>query len=1448
MAIAYDYLGQTGDDLDALRNVTAFGGHGSVSWGGAGTVVLRRHDQTFGDLYVDDNVAGATSGAWTPLPHVGFGAVRAVSADTLATDGTVTMLPGGLVGMEINPNVNQAQTFIVSDNTTTTLTVDVSGGLTLTNVATASNTYVGIHRFDNVFFRRGGFLVSGDKVVVGDTVRIEEYGQWTHFDATAAFESRLDLQVGTLVVASNGSINADGRGYLGGNRPGNVGYVEGRTLGNALGSAIQAGGSYGGRGAHADVGQPNPLYGNLTQPVALGSGGGIGSNQGWPGADGGGWLQIQAGSIQLDGALSVNGQTPAGANAGSGSGGTVDLETGTLAGNGFIRANGGGFEVGGGGGRVAIRYGNLALDSGHVEARAGQGSVMSAGNGTIFLKQSHQAYGDLIVDGHAAATPADLCFIPGGYTFDNIVLRNRAYVTADDGLVAAQAVSLLNQSTLTHSLAREAGLAVTAPRVEVDATSAIDVSGRGYLGSYQPGNVGYLEGRTLGNALGAPAHAGGSYGGLGHNAPVSLVYGDPLNPTGLGGGGGRGSNDGWPGANGGGRIRISASNVVVHGAILANGNVPRGANAGSGAGGAIWIDTASLRGTGVVAADGGAFEVGGGGGRVAIAYDALGASGDDLNGLRNVTAFGGHGSVGWGSAGTVVLRGPGQTYGDLFVDDNVVTSSSSVWTPLPLVGFGRIRALTADTLTPDGSTTYLPGALVGLWLNPDTSQAQVFRIVANTESNLIVDLPGATTLLDVAATGDECAALHRFDNVHFRRGGFLVCGDWLRVGGAVNLAEYGRLTHFDATATFESRLELQAGALRLATNGFVDVNGRGYLGGRRGNNAMDAGRTLFNQIGAAQHKGGSHGGLGAGTALSAAYGDVVRPVALGSGGGIGSNTGWPGGDGGGWAHLAVATAIVDGVISADGAVPPGANAGSGAGGTIFLEAGHVEGTGSISVNGGAFEVGGGGGRIAIHYATLGGSGRDFNDLRSLTAFGGHGSASWGSAGTVLLKQSAQAYGDLYVDDGMSGSTALNWTPLPHVGFGAVQAVSAETLQLDGTVDLLPGGLVGNLLLPDRGSNRFATIVANTATSLTVAAGTDLTALTADGRKYAGLHRFDNLYFRRGGSLVSGDRLAVAGTLRIAEYGVLTHPDATAEFESALDVLAGALVVETNGAIDVTARGYLGGRRPGNAGNSEGRTLGNALGSTMHAGGSYGGLGGASSGGVPNPLYGSSNAPVELGSGGGQGSNSGWPGGDGGGRVAIWAGNMQIDGTIAADGGQPPGASAGSGSGGSVYIRTGALTGQGAIRANGGGFEVGGGGGRIAVHYAGASSVTNSLSFGAAANAASVASGQAGTVFCNGAYVYLPFSFSSADAGGSGISPFNLFITSLVRNPGGGAKVGWSDSVPRRAAPATYVVEFGPDLLSRTNWIPLPGTVSGGEWQGHLPAGAQRGFIRIRRTP
>ena len=83
-------------------------------------------------------------------------------------------------------------------------------------------------------------------------------------------------------------------------------------------------------------------------------------------------------------------------------------------------------------------------------------------------------------------------------------------------------------------------------------------------------------------------------------------------------------------------------------------------------------------------------------------------------------------------------------------------------------------------------------------------------------------------------------------------------------------------------------------------------------------------------------------------------------------------------------------------------------------------------------------------------------------------------------------------------------------------------------------------------------------------------------------------------------------------MTIAEYGLLTHFDADTSFVSMLDLTAGTLVIETGSRIDVTGRGYLGGKGY----DESGRTIGNVSGSSQGSGGSYAGLGGSHNGGTP----------------------------------------------------------------------------------------------------------------------------------------------------------------------------------------------------------------------------------------
>ncbi|MEM4722025.1 MAG: Ig-like domain-containing protein, partial [Candidatus Methanomethylicaceae archaeon] len=719
-------------------------------------------------------------------------------------------------------------------------------------------TINGYHRFRNVELLNGAVL--------------------THPETTMTSEYGINLELWTLTVDSSSSINVDGRGYLGGNREGND--CSGQTISNTNGSTYRSGGSYGGLGGAYD-GTPNPVYGNFVMPFDLGSGGSCGGTS-YAGGDGGGRIQIKAINVMADGKISANGLIGSGWQAGSGSGGSIYLIANTLSGNGLISSNGGAHEVGGGGGRIAIHYIDLSTkNANQIQALGGQGSSRLGGNGTVFLKNISESGGTLVVDGRSPSDPYTTLPIPPGYIFDNIVLRNSARVLVDAPLVVSGTLWVSGGSILTHSLGSEDGLLIQARRVEVDGTSAIDVSAKGYRGGLRDGNAS-CDGITLGGLAGAKSRSGGTYGGLGgvyDGAGTNLPYGHPAEPLYLGSGGSCGGAS-YPGGHGGGLVRIRATEgVVVNGSIRADGGTGAGWQAGSGSGGSIFIETSLLTGTGTISANGGANEVGGGGGRIAVFYDYLGDPAD-FGSLRQITAFGGHGSSRWGSAGTVLLRRSDQAYGDLYIDDNVASATSSIYTPLTPIGFGRVVALTEDTITTDGVVRMVPNGLRGLEVNPNLNQNQTYRVVSNTENTITVDVAGKPYLTSIAKVGDTYAGVYRFDNVYFRRGGYLVMGDPLVVTGTMRIDEYGKLTHYDTTLNFESMLDLTVGNLVITSTGSINVDGRGYVGGQGSGDAC-RGRTIGNALGSTYRSGGSYGGLGGsyqGGVPNPVYGSLTDPA------------------------------------------------------------------------------------------------------------------------------------------------------------------------------------------------------------------------------------------------------------------------------------------------------------------------------------------------------------------------------------------------------------------------------------------------------------------------------------------------------------------------------------------------------------------------------------------
>ena len=96
-------------------------------------------------------------------------------------------------------------------------------------------------------------------------------------------------------------------------------------------------------------------------------------------------------------------------NTGGGSGGSVWITAGTLAGSGSVQANGSysNYAGGGAGGRIALYYdtSSLTLDASHLQAYGSSGYVYG-GPGTVYLRQEGgDARGTLLVDnnGHCAS-------------------------------------------------------------------------------------------------------------------------------------------------------------------------------------------------------------------------------------------------------------------------------------------------------------------------------------------------------------------------------------------------------------------------------------------------------------------------------------------------------------------------------------------------------------------------------------------------------------------------------------------------------------------------------------------------------------------------------------------------------------------------------------------------------------------------------------------------------------------------------------------------------------------------------------------------------------------------------------------------------------------------------------------------------------------------------------
>jgi len=604
---------------------------------------------------------------------------------------------------------------------------------------------------------------------------------------------------------------------------------------------------------------------------------------------------------------------------------------------------------------------------------------------------------------------------------------------------------------------------------------------------------------------------------------------------------------------------------------------------------------------------------------------------------------------------------------------------------------------------------------------------------------------------------------------------------WNTVLTATVVNVYGTLIHTNNTDTAtnapwtpNSRIWIVCTNLMVATNGWIKADGKGYACGptNSGYAGYGPGGSTRNSCSA------GYGGVGQGEVgqppgpvkgAGATYGAADAPIDPGSGGSSGQ--GGKGGTGGGAIRIQAKVVNVNGMITANATkgTDPG---GGGSGGGIYITCDSISGTnGLVAADGSqSSQAGGAGGRIAVIYnPTL---------QRALPAPAIRFSAA-SKPSRVTTDFTIADPGTLYFPDfrfleatnfithtgqwltpnvtnwiADSVTFSNNWLRFPMSGLRMTVSNSITIIgsNVDYTKIELTNAAVscgGNMMIMSAGA--FAMYGGSTSSNSLNCGGN---LVLTNGSLFTIYSGGTNAATMNYGALVS-----VAGNVNIAS-NCWIYPYSEPTNGGSVYFQMENLTIDTNAGFNANGKGYatlL--SSPGSSGYGPGGgKRGNLLsGNWRGGGGGYGGYGGMYtniSGTKYGWTYGSSNAPMDPGSGGGSRNltTDAWEFGTlGGGLVRINArGTITLNGSISASGLDATKYTcyAGGGSGGGIYLICRRFAGSGgSLSANGGNMVInsgggsGGGGGRIAVWY-------NTLSANAVtSNVAGGISGSAGT-FCS----------------------------------------------------------------------------------------------------
>lgn len=507
----------------------------------------------------------------------------------------------------------------------------------------------------------------------------------------------------------------------------------------------------------------------------------------------------------------------------------------------------------------------------------------------------------------------------------------------------------------------------------VGSAAQIDVDSKGYargnLMGYGPGggyNIGTIDHYDCG---------GGGYAGLGgrwfRTGTNGLTYGSVSNPTGPGSGGCNIAS----GRDGGGSVRIEATETVtVNGTISAKGG-SAGAYGSGGSGGAVWITCNIFAGTnGLISADGGNANVintsgGGGGGRVAVIYNPVAQAAAPLISVKFSTRAGKgttyKGYSGYGGLGTLYFPDSQLIYPVIPHEGRLVVPGFTSWAPPSLTASNGWFSF------PGGFTLSVIGDL------------NVIGSAGQLELTNSTVTCGGDLLIDQAKMVFNCEST---TGLSLYCGGDLILTNGGRLyvyAGITNAAnpDYGALVRVTGDAFIRTNSSIypfshgtnggspliRALNMTIDPGGSINADGRGYNGGR---STHGAGTGRGKYISQSNTGGGGYGGRGGkySAPYGLTYGSSNAPVHPGSGGA--GSSGYPGGNGGGLVRLEISQVLsLSGIITADGS-PSGGYGAGGAGGGIYLTVKKFAGSnGTLSAAGGngSFNGGGagGGGRIAV---------------------------------------------------------------------------------------------------------------------------------------------------------------------------------------------------------------------------------------------------------------------------------------------------------------------------------------------------------------------------------------------------------------------------------------------------------------------------------------------------